>query len=434
MLNQRITHRKSQAWLWGALNRLCLTGCCLFSLSLAELSGCALPASIEPGFRTQQAPGVLADYLLKVSESFGLKAVDSAHQQSVNEQVKAFEADLQGSQVDDYYQNPSFSILLAAGSEGSFFNSKEGIEQIGKTGAVFARVVVFDPGEPVKSFKGQFSNGRFYFAGKDQAVFSQLNTAYLISLDLNLETKIFKGQLVAGSEGSFIKPGVGLPAQLVAGSEGSFLRAPDPAVIAEKIKSYQGILLRHTEQGEAYGRKVGEFKIVEPTFPLGLAWTETYARLLRAYPEEMTLMMLQMRGLPRGQLDEAFAQMIERYTARYIADCGTPPPDSGVLFPQRGGAGTLVPPGYQTEALDKVIADLPEFQKELTGLRDRKLPPERFEPAYVAILNKYREQNPETFAKYQWADIFAPPDCVRPRKRKPPGPLPPPAMPSPGTG
>jgi hypothetical protein len=395
--------------------------CAMTLLGSLALAGCSLPAGVNQGFQTQ-AVGVLADYLLKVSESFSVKAVDPLHQAAINDQVKSFESDLSGSLVDEYYQNPSFSILLAAGSEGSFFNSKEGIETIGKTGAVFARVVVFDPGEALKSFKGQFSNGRFYFAGKEQAVFSSLNTAYLISLDLNLETKIFKGQLVAGSEGSFIRPGEGLPAELVAGSEGSFLRAPSPEVIADKIKSYQGILLRNTQQGAEFGRKVGEFKIVPPDFPLGLAWTETYARLLRAYPEEMTMMMQQVRGLPRGQLDEAFEQFIERYTVRYIADCGAPPPDGGVLYPQRGGQGALAPPGYQTEALDKVLKELPELVKELTELAGKRLPPDRFEPAYVVILNKYRAQDPEVFARHQWADVFAPPDCVKPRKRKLPPP------------
>lgn len=379
--------------------------------------GCALPTAVD-SFHTASVPGAVADYLLKVSESFSTQAIDTEHQTEVKAQVKAFEADLASGQVDAYYQNPSFSILLAAGSEGSFFNSKEGIEKIGKSGAVFARVVVFDPGQPAKSFSGQFSNGRFYFAGQNQAVFSPLNTAYLISLDLNLDTEVFKGQLVAGSEGSFITPGTGLPADLVAGSEGSFVREPSPEAIAAKIASYQNALQRNSSEGEAYARKIGEFKIVEPEFPLGLAWTQTYARLQRAYPDEFTLMLGQFRGLPRGQLDQANREMIERFTARYIADCGAPPPDDGSLYPQRGGS--LVPPGYQSEALDQVVAELQDFRDELQQLLEQKLPPNRAEPLYVQILNKYRGLHPETFKKYGWTDAFAPPPCVKPRKVPPP--------------
>ena len=90
---------------------------CLAWLNAGALVGCALPAGVDSGFQTEsQPPGVVADYLLKVSESFGIKSVEPAHQDIVNAQVKSFEADLSSGQVDPYYQNPSFSILLAAGS------------------------------------------------------------------------------------------------------------------------------------------------------------------------------------------------------------------------------------------------------------------------------------------------------------------------------
>lgn len=398
--------------------RVCLS----LVLCLGLLPSCALPASVSSGASsgvTAVAPGVLADYLLKVNESFGIKAVDPEHKSTVDAQVAGFEADLKNGTVDSYYQNPGFSVLLAAGSEGSFFNSKEGIETIGQSGAVFAKVVVFDPGVAPKLFNGQYSNGRFYFAGTETAAFSSLNTSYLISLDLNLETKIFKGQLAAGSEGSFIQPGTGLPAELAAGSEGSFLREPSRELLEAKKLEYQSVLQRNATQGEAFARKVNEFKIVPPEFPLGLAWTETYARLQRAYPDEITLMNGQMRGLPRGQLDDAFRLMLERYTARYIADCGSPPPDSGKLYPQKSGEEAPIPPGYQSEELDKVIAELPDFAAELKALGAQRLLPHLFEPAYVALLNKYRGLHPEVFNKHQWTDAFAPPPCVKARRLGP---------------
>ncbi|PKL76221.1 MAG: hypothetical protein CVV27_11405, partial [Candidatus Melainabacteria bacterium HGW-Melainabacteria-1] len=288
-------------------------------LGYAGLSGCTLTPT---GFRIQSnSPGVVADYLLKVSESFGIKAVDTEHQEGVDEQVQGFEDDLANGFVDEYYKNPGFSILLAAGSEGNFFNSPEGIEAIGKSGAVFARALVFDPGAAPKSFKGQFSNGRFYFAGANQAVFSPLNTAYLITLNLNLDTHVFKGQLVAGSEGNFIRPGAGLPAELVAGSEGNFLREPNTDQLRAHLEKYQSALSRHSDQGETFARQVSELKFVPPAFPLGLAWTETFARLMRAYPDEMTFTLGRIRGLPRGQLDEAWRELMERYVVRWTEDC-----------------------------------------------------------------------------------------------------------------
>lgn len=409
---------------------------CYLSSLLLFLVACTGP--IVTGFQTQsEVAGIVADYLLKVSERFSIQAIDPAHQQTIDQQVKLFESDLGSGKVDSYYQNPSFSILLAAGSEGNFFNSKEGIEQIGKTGAVFAQVVVFDPNQPAKIFKGQFSNGRFYFAGENQAVFSPLNTAYLISLDLNLETKIFKGQLVAGSEGNFIRPGTGLPAELAAGSEGNFLREPSASELAEKRKTYQAILLKHREQGAAYGRKVSEFKITEPEFPLGLAWTETFARLMRAYPDQMTLGLTQIRGLPRDQLDEAWKDLVERYREQYRADCGVYPPDTGNLYPQRLAGQTPIPQGYQSEALDKVILDIPEFQTALKDLGQTRRPPEQMVTLYLKLLNQFLKSHPDVFAKHQWSDEFAPPACVKPRFAQPgvltsltggaaPPPIPPP--------
>lgn len=398
-----------------------LSYCLLISLSLfATLLSCSAPSPSESSFLTESANTAVADYLLKVEDSFGIKAVKSEHQQTLAQEVKAFEQDLASANVDNYYQNPKFSILLAAGSEGNFFNSKEGIEVIGKTGAVFARAVIFDPGQPPKSFTGQFSNGRFFFGGKDQPVFSPLNTTYLISLDLNLDTKIFQGQLVAGSEGNFIRPGEGLPAELAAGSEGNFLRAPSPSEIADKLKTYQSVLQRNLEQGRNYARQVNELKFVAPEFPLGLAWTETFARLIRAYPDEMGLALERIRGLPPRQLDKAWLEVMARQIDRYQADCGYPPPDSGKLYPQKLAEVSPIPQGWQSEALDKVIADLPALASELQELMKLEAP-QRVVP-FLQLLTKYQASNPEVFARHAWTDEFAPPECVKPRRRPRPAP------------
>lgn len=393
---------------------------------LGLLLSCSAPVSVPntstSRFETQaniQTPLAVADYLLKVKDSFSVKAIDSAHQSAVNEQIKGFEQDLSGGKLDPYYQEPDFSVLLAAGSEGSFFNSQEGIEQIGKSGAVFARVLVFEPDLPPRGYKGQFSNGRFFMAGADAANFSPDNVAYLITLDLNLDTHVFKGQLSAGSEGSFIQPGTGLPAELAAGSEGSFLRTPSPTEVQTHLEKYQPMLNRYAQDKEAFGRQVGQLKFVQPDYPTAVAWTETYARLRRAYNDEMGFEISRIRGVATAQLDEAWNELIARFAARYKAECGYAVPDSGLLFPQRSPRTTPIPHGHQTAELEKVIADIPEFLAEIQALQKR---PASEHVYFMVLLEKYRASHPEVFSKHNWTDKFAPPACVKPRTYERPSP------------
>ncbi|HEY9843950.1 MAG: hypothetical protein ACAI44_37080 [Candidatus Sericytochromatia bacterium] len=406
--------------------------CFALALACGLLLSCVPQPLATQSFETQSANQgqlAVADYLLKVQDSFRVQAVAQAHQDAVNQNIKAFEADLAAGKVNDYYQEPDFSILLAAGSEGNFFNSKEGIEKIGSAGAVFARVVVFDTDVPPRGYKGQFSNGRFYMNGGEAANFSPDNVAYLITLDLNLDTHVFQGKLVAGSEGNFIRPGEQLPAELVAGSEGNFLRQPTPDELKANLLKYQALLNQYEAKKAEYGRKVGQLKFVQPDFPTAVAWTETYARLRRAYSDEMGFEIARIRGVSTAQLDEAWNELIARFAARWQAECGYAVPDSGALYPQRSPRSTPIPHGYQTLELEKVIAEIPEFFADLQALQ--KQPPYVHDVQFPLLLAKYRASHPEMFEKHHWSDKFAPPACVRPRSF--PKQSPPPSGPSPGS-
>ncbi|MEZ0373020.1 MAG: hypothetical protein ACAI44_28275, partial [Candidatus Sericytochromatia bacterium] len=260
--------------------------------------------SVAP-FQTQSQSSerdTVSGYILKVEEAFAIKAVEASHQAEVDQSVATFETDLESGQLDAYYKVPAFSIQLAAGSEGSFFTA-EGAKKLDQTGAVFAQAVVFNPGDKAQNFKGQFSGGRFFFSGQQNV--SPANVTYLITLNPELQTEIYKGRLSAGSEGSFLNPLRGAGEQLPTGltPAGTLSKAE----LEAKIREYKPALTRHATQGEDFGRKVRTLKFVPPQEPLALAWTETFARLARAYPEEMRQELGAIRGLPRQLLYEAWS-------------------------------------------------------------------------------------------------------------------------------
>ncbi|MBT9546425.1 MAG: hypothetical protein IV090_13635 [Candidatus Sericytochromatia bacterium] len=386
-------------------------------LCLQGLGACvpaAGPLQNEGDFELKSlAESFVSSYILKAEERFQIKAVNPEHKNTVDSSVATFKQDLQSGSIDTYYNNPSFSILLAAGSEGSAFNSKEGIEQISKNGAVFAQAVVFNLGDTRGSvYKGQFSSGRFFFNRNANQEISPSNTTYLIALNQNLETQVFKGQLSAGlsagSEGS----------ALSAGSEGSALLKQElnQSLLHENQLTYQKTLELYQAKNEAYTQKVQTLKfIVDRLIPQ--AWTETYARLMRAYRDEMDLELRIIRGLPKGLLADAWQDAVNRVGQRWQADCGYSVPDSGKLFPQYGPDRSAIPAGYQSETLNRVIEEIPEFKARLAA--ELKLdPPARFKGSnFMAVLQSYQQSHPEIFAKHQWQDEFAPPACVKPRKR-----------------
>ncbi len=392
--------------------------CLLFLLLCLQGLGACVPAAgplqNEGDFELQSlAESFVSSYILKAEERFQIKAVNSEHKDTVDSSVATFKQDLQSGSIDNYYNNPSFSILLAAGSEGSAFNSKEGIEQISKNGAVFAQAVVFNLDDTRGTvYKGQFSSGRFFFNRNANQEISPTNTTYLIALNQNLETQVFKGKLSAGlsagSEGS----------ALSAGSEGSALLKQElnQTRLNENQLTYQKTLELYQAKNEAYTQKVQTLKfIVDRLIPQ--AWTETYARIMRAYHDEMDLELRIIRGLPKGLLADAWQDAVNRVSQRWLADCGSPVPDSGKLFPQYGPDRSAIPAGYQSEALNKVIEDIPEFKARLAA--ELKLdPPARYKGSnFVAVLQGYQKSHPEVFAKHQWKDEFAPPACAKPRRR-----------------
>lgn len=378
------------------------------------ISGLSLSCSPPPpgqAFAVQSERESVSAYILKVEESFAIKAVEPAHQTKVDATVAAFENDLEKGLLNDYYQVPSFSILLAAGSEGSFFNTSDGAKQLSQSGAVFAQAVVFNPGEAAQVFKGQYSNGRFFFTGQQSV--SPANVSYLIALNPSFETEIYKGKLSAGSEGSFLNPLKG-SSQISAGSEGSFLTPLQSQELKAKVLAYQPAILRNTQEGEVYERKVSALKFIPPQEPLALAWTETFARLTRAYPDELHQELGPLRGLPKQMLGLAWTAGLARVRNRWIADCGSPPPDSGNIFPQRLPDISPVPQGWHSQAMDNVLADIPEFKAEIQALI--KLPPPARQAPFRDSLAKYLASHAAVFEKHQWRDEFAPPPCVKPIK------------------
>ncbi len=384
----------------------------LLSLSfLTSLpAGCSLPNPNNQMFSLESERESVAAYLLEVTEHFTVKAVEPAHQSEIDKHVKDFEQALKTGQLNDYYKVPAFSILLAAGSEGSFFNTVDGAKKLERNGAVFAQAVVFNPGESAQVFKGQFSNGRFYFSGQQNI--SPANTSYLITLEPNLETEVYKGKLSAGSEGSFLNPLTGTLSPVAGQFQDSYLTPAQQADLDAKIRAYQPAIVRNAQEGSDYSRLVSGLKFVPPQEPLALAWTETFARLMRAYPSEMHQELTAIRGLPRQLLHQAWNQAMNRVRDRWIADCGSAPPDGGKIYPQRLPDSSPIPQGYHSEALDQVIAALPEFKQALQELM-KLAPPARLQP-FQQLLKSYQASDAEVFAKYNWQDEFAPPDCVKP--------------------
>ncbi|MEZ0371800.1 MAG: hypothetical protein ACAI44_22100 [Candidatus Sericytochromatia bacterium] len=398
----------------------------LFTLS-CNLA-CSLPAHQAPLEAVlSEDPQTVADYRMLVKESFAIKAVDELHQQAVDEARKAFEADLQLGQTDVYYQLPSFSVLLAAGSEGSFFKPAE-ITKIENTGAVFAMAVVFNPapppppagaapppGPPPKNpqiFRGQFSNQRFHFAGK--YLITSENTTYLITLNSNLETQVLKGQLAAGSEGSFFAP----PGQLTAGSEGNYIGSlPLPeAVSIEELQAqtarYQKALESHKSEGESFKRKVSQLKFVKPESGAPVARSELFVRLLHAYPEELGYDLFLLQGLPPDIHGTRSSEVLKLYRDRYIRECGSAPPDSGKLAPpQLEAPDSPIPEGFQSLELEKIVQAIPEFAAELEKVR--------FGPVvaryrrFLALLSQFQASHPQLFKDNGYKDEYLAPDCVR---------------------
>ncbi|MEZ0369241.1 MAG: hypothetical protein ACAI44_09170 [Candidatus Sericytochromatia bacterium] len=404
-------------------------------LGLSGSFGCSLPGGQTPQTSAQTSadtvladdPQSVADFRIKVKESFAVKAVDEEHKEAVEAARKAFEADLQQGKVDSYYQLPSFSVLLAAGSEGSFFKSEE-IAKIEKTGAVFAMAVIYNPAPPPpppgaapppgpppanpQVFRGQLSNQRFHFAGK--YLITPENTAYLITLNSNLQTQILKGQLAAGSEGSFFTP----PAQLVAGSEGSFISSlplPEPVSVEElkaQASRFQKALDSHQSEGEAFRRKVSQLKFVRPDTGAPITRTELFARMIHAYPEELGYEFTLLQGLPPDIHGTRVTELLNLYRARYIRDCGSAPPDSDKLTaPQFEAAESPIPEGYQNPELEAIIKAIPEFADELEKVR--------FGPVvtryrrFLALLSQFQASHPQVFKDKGYKDAYLAPDCVR---------------------
>lgn len=415
---------------------------CLMGLSLVTACSTVTPQPIhtpsDPGGQVFSllSTGLVTDYLLKVQDQFKIQSVSAEHRPDVDKAVASFEADLAAGQLVDYYQSPGFTIKLSAGSEGASLSAgsegaslsagSEGasfdgeIKTLSERGAVFAQAVVYnDNSATPEIFKGQFYEGRFYFNQGEGQRISPLNTTYLLTLDVNLETEVFQGQLSAGSEGASLSAG-SEGASLSAGSEGASLSPVETTLLNEKLRNdnltrYTAALNVTQRLSENYENEVRDLKFVPPFEPLDLFYTETFSRVIRAYEQEGKLELTKFRGLPTPLLYVGIQNMVDRLSQRWEADCGSPPPDSGQRYPQRTPEFTAVPTGFQSAELESVIAEIPE----LKVLLDEKLklpPPQRWKnhQDFIEHLARFKADYPEIFEKHQWQDKFAPPDCVNP--------------------
>lgn len=405
--------------------------CCLFILLGVFSCVTPTPTDLPSGSQEISIQGLrshrIPSYILETEDSFTIKVVQEKHKAQVDKSVTNFQEDLTSGNVDEYYTNPSFTVLLSAGSEGSAFNTAEGIEQISKNGAVFAQAVVFNDNlDQAAVYKGQFSGGRFFFDNPSRSEISPTNTTYLIALDINLETRIFQGRLSAGSEGSALSAGSEGSA-LSAGSEGSAILQDqlEQELLAKNLQVYNKALEVYTEKNQEYQAEVKELTFVVKNL-ISLAHTETYARLMRAYRDEMRVELDAVRGLPKNLLYTAMKDGIDRVAQRWLEDCGSPVPDSGKLYPQLGpGFGSFIPVGFQSESLTQILEAEPAIKTYLKS-ENEKPREQRFEGRdFAQVLHDLEKEYPETFARFNWSDEFAPPDCVKPIKDKNPAPPPP---------
>ncbi len=378
-------------------------------------------------------------YALNEKNTFKTQAVDTAklpenHQQALAQAALDFDQDLRQGDMSAYYETPGFSIKLLAGSEGSallagsegsallagsegsaFTFESEALEQLG---AVYAQTLVFNGQEEVLNvFKGQYVNGNFYFDKSNGINIQTQNTTYLLTLNRNLETVVYEGQLGAPPE-TEPQPEV-TPEPPAPTADAPVTDTTTDTAAEVRRNAYEQALARNRRERPAFAARVRRVAVIPPFEPSALSYTETFARLLRAYPPSANQILSQGRGAPAEEVYDIFASAFHILRERWISDCGAPPPDSGRRYLQKHPEQTAVPPGHQSLLMDKVIADIPELQQALDDklqLRDR----ERWgKGVFEAFIADFQERYPEVFERHQWRDIFAPPACIQEDVRPP---------------
>ncbi len=165
----------------------------------AGLPGSTLPtASIAPGPSPQPSASLagiteIPTFIMRLEERFRVQAVAESHQEILKEVIGQFQSDLSKQETEDYYQSPGFSIKLLAGSEGSYFHTAETLALVTSLLEGYAQALVIYPDQSFDVFKGQLSNGAFYFSGA--TTLPENNTTYLVALNTDLETQVLSGNL-----------------------------------------------------------------------------------------------------------------------------------------------------------------------------------------------------------------------------------------------
>lgn len=149
-----------------------------------------MQVALQEGFRTAQvAPS--------------LSVIEAADQTFVDQARDAFAADLQAGNMDLYRRDRSFSLQLLAGSEGSYLLPGEIFSSTADT--LLATLVIVD--QSARVFKGEFQDNQFYFADPSQQLqLAGSQRAYLLTADSAARIQTVRGELLAGSEGSYITP------------------------------------------------------------------------------------------------------------------------------------------------------------------------------------------------------------------------------------
>jgi hypothetical protein len=149
-----------------------------------------MQVALQEGFRTAQVAPSLSM----------IEAVDQAF---VDQARDAFAADLRAGNMDLYRRDRSFSLQLLAGSEGSYLLPGEIFSSTADT--LLATLVIVD--QSARVFKGEFQDNQFYFADPSQQLqLAGSQRAYLLTADSAARIQTVRGELLAGSEGSYINP------------------------------------------------------------------------------------------------------------------------------------------------------------------------------------------------------------------------------------
>lgn len=207
------------------------------------------PTSSTTTQATATPAGDLSTFVMRLQDRFRVQAVDESHQLILKAVITQFQSDLVNGKTDDYYQSPSFSIKLLAGSEGSYFHTGETLARVTSLLEGYALALVIYPDQSFDVYKGQLSNGAFYFNGA--STLPENKTTYLIGLNPDLETQVLTGSLTPFQLQSVETSATPTP---TATPSAAPTPLPSPSVLNFDLKppAVQDVFERERRQREAY--------------------------------------------------------------------------------------------------------------------------------------------------------------------------------------